>query len=154
MFSIKFEGDTLKSVAVEARKFADAMLGTKSPSASYEGYLPLGIGKPNYYPVDDGREWDEGAIRDWINRLNDNGRRVVGILAEKQIIDPREEASNIGWSGGHWAGTWTSPRRQAGLVMESRSLMSWPYGHTYEEPRKMWMHEEIARRVLSILEEE
>ncbi|MBN1369962.1 MAG: hypothetical protein JW954_06990 [Dehalococcoidaceae bacterium] len=151
MLSIKFEGDTLNSVAIEARKFADAILGGSS-SISYEGYLPLGVGKPEYFPVDDGREWGIESIKDWLGRLNTNGQKVVKVLAEKQILDPREEAGNLGWAGTHWAGTWTSPRRQAGYVMESRGLRSWPYGHTYEEPRKMWMHPDIARIVLEVLE--
>lgn len=155
MISVNFSGNSIHDVAREAQQFASLILGTsenQSAINSYDGYRPVGVGSPgDYYPVDDGREWNEDAIRDWISRFTTEGKQVMGILARGGIIDPREEARILGWSGTTWAGVWTGPRRQAGYVMDSRGLRSWPYGHTYDEPRRLWMHEDIATRVLSVL---
>lgn len=158
MFSVNFTGHSIQEVANEARQFANLILGTsrgenggRETEMSYDGYRPAGIGRPEYFPIDDGREWNEEAIRDWVNRLTDDSKEVVKILARKKIIDPREEARNLEWSGSSWAGVWTGPRRQARYVMESRGFRSWPYGHTYEEPRRLWMHDDIAAIVLNVL---
>jgi hypothetical protein len=156
VLSIKFEGDNINSVAEDARKFADKILGVKSSESSYKGYCPQGVGKPEpeYCPIDDGREWNDIAIKDWISRLNENGRKVVSILARKKIIDQREEIESLGWTGSFWAGTWIGPRKQAFNVMDAMGLLSWPYGHSYEEPRRMWMHEDIADLVLKIIDQQ
>lgn len=166
MLSVKFTGNSIEVIAKEARRFADAILGErgkstnsttedegKSGADSYGGYRPVGVGISEYYPVDDGREWNEEALRDWLDRLSDDGREAVKVLAKGKIIDQREEARKLKWSGSYWAGVWTGPRRQAGYVMDERKLRAWPYGHTYEEPRRMWMHEDIANRVLNIINE-
>jgi hypothetical protein len=104
-----------------------------------------------YSPIDDGNEWNEAALRDWLDSINEDGIKVVKILAKKKLIDPRAEAENLGWPGPRWAGVWTGPRRQAGYVIKTRKISSWPYGHTYYEPRRMWMHQIIAERILIIL---
>lgn len=163
MLSINFNGNSIQEVAREARQFADLVLsisegesGNRETGISYDGYRPDGVGRPErqYAPVDNGHEWNEEAITDWVNRLTDDSKEVVKILARKRVIDPREEARNLGWSGSSWAGVWTGPRRQASYVMDSRGFRSWPYGHTYEEPRRLWMHESIAEKVLNVLGED
>ena len=165
MLSVNFSGGSVEDVAREARQFADSILGklrsdttqvgieNRAGRYSYDGYRPDGVGKPelDYAPVDDGREWNEEAIRDWVDRLTDRGREVVGLLARKKRLFSRDEARGLEWPGTTWAGVWTGPRRQALHVRESRELNSWPYGHTYQEPRQFWMHEDIAARVLSAL---
>lgn len=151
MLTINISGKTLQEVAREAIEFGNSVLGLSENEGSWEGYRPRDIGKSEYRPVDDGREWCEDALREWIEKLNENGRKVVEILARKRIIDQRKEAEELEWSGPKWAGVWTGPRRQAGYVKDNYELSSWPYGHTYEEPRRMWMHENAANRVLRIL---
>ena len=153
MLTVNIGGNTLQDVAREALDFANLVLGLSGNDRSWEGYHPNGVGKSEYRPVDDGREWGEDALGEWIRNLNENGRKVVEILARKKIMDQREQARNLGWSGSEWAGVWTGPRRQARYVMDNHGLSSWPYGHTYEEPRRMWMHESIANRVLSVIEQ-
>ena len=164
MLWVKFSGNSIEEIAKEAKQFADTVLrasmnGTdtklelenQSVGSSYDGYRPAAVGKPGYCPVDDGREWNEEAIKDWLSRIKEDGREVVRILAQGKVIDPREEARKLGWTGPSWAGVWTGPRRQAGYVKDGRGLRSWPYGHTYEEPRRLWMHKDIADRVINIL---
>ena len=159
MLSVNFSGNSIQEVIKEIQQFTSLISGSlvvgqdSSQIATnlWDGYLPDGIGRAEYTPVDDGREWGTEALREWIENLRSDGRQVVGILAQNQIIDPRVEAAQLGWSGTRWAGVWTGPRRQAGYVQESRGLTSWPYGHTYEEPRRLWMHPDIASRVLNIL---
>ena len=171
MMSVTFDGPTTKEVAEQARHFADTVLGppiqdvaatggplqraTSAPqlTSSPSGYQPQGVGLPrsDFSPVDDGSEWDEGPLRAWISRLVPDGRKVVGLLAISLVIDPRAEAKNLGWGGTQWAGVWTGPRRQAKLVKDLHGLQSWPYGHSYDEPRRLWMHPDIAKRVKEIL---
>ena len=158
MLSINISGNTLQEVAKEAFEFAKSVLGESTSGESdsgngilWEGYRPDGVGKSEYRPVDDGREWDEEALKEWIDNLREDGKKVVAILAQERVIDQREQARNLGWDGSQWAGVWTGPRRQAKYVKEGRDLSSWPYGHTYEEPRRMWMHESIANRILEII---
>lgn len=159
MLSVNFSGNSIQDVAREALQFANLILSASTVgevdsqvrSNFWDGYRPSDVGRSEYTPVDDGREWDMDALREWIENLRPDGRQVVGILARGKIIDPRVEAENLGWSGTRWAGVWTGPRRQAGYVKDSRGISSWPYGHTYDEPRRLWMHEDIANRVLSIL---
>lgn len=164
---IKFVGNSAKDLAEQAREFADQVLGKLqspstsakkgseegSPSSHEPGYQPPGVGSPRFCPVDDGSEWDEDAVRDWLERLTPEGRIVVKTLAKGKIIDPRKQADVLHWDHIRWAGVWTGPRRQSREVATARNLDSWPYGHTYEEPRRMWMHEEIANKVLGVLEE-
>lgn len=169
MISINLSGDSIQIVAEEARQFADFVLGgnqsqAKSPivekgmehksgSDSGAGYQPPGVGSPKYYPVDDGSEWGEDEVKDWIQQLRPDGRRVVQVLAQRKVIDPRKEADNLGWNHIKWAGVWTGPRRQAGVIWDTHGVHSWPYGHSYEEPRRLWMHEDIASTVLDVLKE-
>ena len=155
MLSVKFSGNSIGDVARDALEFAKAILGEDKIGEkrdSWEGYRPEGVGMSEYKPVDDGREWKEAALKEWLESITEDGRKVVGILARKKIIDQRKEIEELNWDGSKWAGVWTSPRRQAGYVMESYRLSSWPYGHTYDEPRRMWMHEDIANMVINILE--
>lgn len=166
MLTVNISGNSIEDIAREAKRLADTVLavsahttkvintGIEDQSAEnmYDGYRPPRVGRPEYYPIDDGREWNDEALEDWLNRVKDDGREGIGILARGKVIDPREEARKLGWSGTTWAGVWTGPRRQAGYVRDARGLRSWPYGHTYEEPRRLWMHENIATRVIKILE--
>ena len=160
MMSSDFSGNSIEDIAKEAKKFSDLILGmperaegSNETDAFSIGYRPDSVGRPerNYCPIDDGREWDKDSIQDWIGRLREDGREVVRILAKKKVIDPREEARILGWSGSSWAGVWTGPRRQARYVIAKKGLMSWPYGHTYVEPKRMWMHEDIANIVLDLV---
>jgi len=159
MLSVNISGRNVQEVAREAIQFANLVLGI-SPSGQeidsvsenfWDGYRPNDVGRSEYTPVDDGREWNIEALKEWIESLRPDGRLVVKLLAREKLIDQREEARKLNWSGSKWAGVWTGPRRQAGYVKDSHGLSSWPYGHTYYEPRRMWMHEAIAVRVLSIL---
>ncbi|MBI4308161.1 MAG: hypothetical protein HY684_05080 [Chloroflexi bacterium] len=167
MITITVTGDSLKEVATQAKLFADAVLTGASPEAApptaavaqqegsdAAGYRPAGIGIPEerFSPVDDGREWDEGAAADWLGGCSPEGRQVIRLLAEKLVIDPRDEARRLGWSGTRWAGTWVGPRNQARRVKEVRNLRSWPYGHTYYEPRRLWMHPKIAALISDLLD--
>lgn len=167
---VAFSGRTIQEVALQAREFATTILGPETSEPSNEvsearpdllessrvrrGYRPAGVGQPRFGPVDDGTEWaDESVIADWVKGFTRDGRRAVELLATKGEIDPRREAQHLGWSGNHWAGVWTGPRKQAGLVMRARRLNSWPYGHTYVEPRRLWMHPTVAEVVLKVLKE-
>jgi hypothetical protein len=168
MIKVEFTGNSAQDIAREAKQFVDSILGAVQSSGSVsgaqqesdnqseisadDGYRPAGVGSPRYCPVDDGREWDQNAVDDLVSRLTEDGRKVLEILAKGLIIDPRKEASNLGWAGTHWAGVWTGPRRQANEVAVLRDLKSWPYGHTYDEPRRLWIHPEIAKRVINALE--
>lgn len=173
MVSVTFSGPTVEHLAQDAKAFADRILGqpTQVPppeasevvarqapiGASRWGYLPAGVGYPHpeYSPIDDGSEWDQEAITDWIERVRQDGRRVVQALAQGctsgGTIDPRVVGPEMGLPGYRWSGTWTGPRRQAQNVKAARRLRSWPYGHTYAEPRRLWMHPVIAERVLKAL---
>ena len=168
MISVTFDGPTPKEVAEHARHFADVVLGPPSqdvtatsrslpsaprPTSDSVGHRPPEVGQPDqkFRPVDDGSEWDGGPLQDWLSRLTPNGRKVVGLLAKRGVIDPRAEAKNLGWGGIQWAGVWTGPRRQAALVKDRHGLQSWPHGHSYDEPRRLWMHPDIAKRVVEIL---
>ncbi len=116
------------------------------------GYRPGGVGRPRFAPVDDGSEWGTAALEDWIRSFTYEGEVVIGVLANEQIIDPRHAFRQLGWLPNKWSGTWTGPRKQAKRVMEDRGLHSWPYGHSYDEPRRLWMHPGIGARALGILE--
>lgn len=168
MISVTISGESINDLAAQAKQLADALQGEPlqtvepvSAQANVEevrrdpwGYLPNGIGPPErrFSPVDNGTEWDEQAIDDWLMGCSSDGLIVVSVLALRKTIDPRKEYESLGWYGVQWAGTWNSPRKQAERVKNSRGLKSWPYGHTYYEPRRLWMHADIAARVLKILE--
>ncbi len=118
------------------------------------GYRPDGVGRPTdrFSPVDDGTEWNMSRLRDWVLGCNSDGRRVMRALAKKLIIDPRDTAFELGMDGTQWAGTWNGPRKKAERIMKDRQLLAWPYGHSYDEPRRLWIHPEIAKRVLAVLD--
>lgn len=160
MLTINISGNTIQEVAREAIKFANQVLGVTTPNQRadpvsenfWDGYRPKDVGRSQYAPVDDGREWNVETLKEWIESLRPDGRMVVKLLANGKIIDQREEARKLDWSGSKWAGVWTGPRRQAGYVRDSHEFTSWPYGHTYYEPRRMWMHPDIAARVQDIMQ--
>lgn len=164
MMDLTFRGDSIQDLATQAKKFAEQVLeGNRSGIADETsqdvevdeiwGYRPGGVGnpKPQFSPVDNGEEWNSNSLEDWLDGCNDKVLKVIKILAEKQVIDPREEYSRLGLSGNEWSGMWNGPRNQAERVKNNRGLRSWPYGHTYEEPRRLWMHPKIAHEVLDIL---
>jgi hypothetical protein len=170
MVSISFTGDGFDDVLIQLKAFVDRCLKcdpetvqqtatvhppTGGPVSSTHGYRPSGVGLPElrFAPIDDGKEWDSSAIRDWINGLVRKARVEIRLVAQAptNVIDPRREASLLGWSGTEWSGVWNGPRNQARRVRAVRGLKSWPYGHTYVEPRRIWMHPAIAARVLEIL---
>jgi len=169
MISVTFDGLDLQEVAEQARHFADVILGPLTQADAINGaqpqpvssgvqsksdpfgYRPQGVNLPHFKPVDDGSEWDQDALEDWVRWFTPDGIKVVKILATGLRIDPRAEAKKLGWTGTYWAGVWTGPRRQAALTRDSRGLRSWPYGHTYIEPRRLWMHPDVAKRVLDLL---
>jgi hypothetical protein len=126
---------------------------TTSVTTSRWGFVPLGVGNPEaeFAPIDDGSEWTVDSLEDWIHACKPDAKEALKILATSRVIDPREAAQGLGWDGAKWAGTWNGPRRQAMRVIDSRNLSSWPYGHTYVEPRRLWMHDVIAERLLGIL---
>jgi len=72
MLTVNISGKTLQEVAREALEFANLALGLSRNDESWEGYRPNGVGKSWYRPVDDGREWGEDALREWIRNLNDH----------------------------------------------------------------------------------
>ena len=166
MPSVTFEASTLEDVAEQARVFSDKVLGPRviddSPLMATQstsiiesgpiGFRPQGVGIPKFFPIDDGAEWTKGPLADWINSLNPKGRIVVQYLARNGIVGPRESAAELGWSGSSWAGVWNNPRRQAAKVKGLHGLGSWPYGHSYEDPRRLWMHPQIAESVRRLLD--
>lgn len=169
MISITFSGESIEDVAIQAKNFTVAVLPeadlvTSQPTINANnkeerktnpwGYHPYGVGYPEIQlaPIDDGTEWNEDAIEDWLLSCSVSGRKVIKALAVSHVIDPRETYKLLGMDGNTWSGTWNGPRRQAARVKESRQLSSWPYGHSYEEPRRLWMHPKVADRVVRILE--
>lgn len=152
-----FSGRTVHEIALQARDFAASVLeeGDKARnedwSESQYGYRPGGVGRPTLSPVDDGTEWTEPVLNDWIQRLNPNGRRIVALLAKNQIIDPRRAAPMLGWPLRQWSGYSMGPRNQAGMVMRAYGLKSWPYGHSDDVPVRLWMHPNISRAILRLL---
>lgn len=171
VISVTICGESIENVAAQAMKLAAEVLKgglspTELPSGGVHeaeirmedprGYCPPGVGRPEdeFAPVDDGTEWDEPAINDWLRSLTSEGREVVKILAQNKVIDPRREFGRLGWSGTRWGGTWIGPRKQARRVKDVRGLKTWPYGHTYYEPRRLWMHPTISAHVLKLLQQE
>ncbi|GEM_PF-6249308 len=118
------------------------------------GYRPEGVGfpEPSYSPIDDGTEYIEEALRDWLGGCYGKGLDGIKVLAQHCVIDTREAAKLMGYDKGYgYSGVWNGPRNQAARVRQQRGITSWPYGHTYSEPRKLWMHPKIAERVLRTL---
>lgn len=118
------------------------------------GYRPVGVNYPEeeYSPIDDGTDYTEEALRDWLRGCHDKGRDATKILAEHCVVETREAAKLMGYDKGYgYSGVWNGPRNQADKVRKRMGIQSWPYGHTYEEPRKLWMHPKVAERVLNIL---
>ena len=170
MVSMTFTGKNFQEMVEQVEEFVDSIKNASindqqahvrasmgEPNTDTEnnvdGYRPQGVGRPKYGPVDDGTEWTEEALEEWLERLSPLGRTVVGTLSRGGTIDPRLEAKALNWYGPYWAGVWTGPRKQASVVMEIHQIGSWPYGHTYVEPRRLWIHPEIANKVLKLLDE-
>ncbi|MBI2164836.1 MAG: hypothetical protein HYU29_00300 [Chloroflexi bacterium] len=164
MISVTISAGSLEEVVAQVKVLVGAFdnppmqTGDASPAAPRQpespwGYLPGGVARPEsrFAPIDDGTQWDEAAVRDWVRGCSPKGRQVVKVLAENLVIDPRKAADELGWDHIKWAGTWGGPRNQARRVKDVKRLTSWPYGHTYGEPRKLWIHPDIAERVLKAL---
>ncbi len=178
MISITFTGESVQAVAGQARTFADAVLERqaatgeecsvagamgstrRTPEGNWWGYRPTEVrGFPEhvYAPVDDGTEWVAEPLQAWLHECTVDGEKVVEVLAEAIVagaksIDPRLEYLRLQWQPNTWSGTWNGVRRAAMRVMQDRNIRAWPWGHTYDEPRRLWMHSDIAKRVLEILE--
>lgn len=171
--TVTFTGESVQAVAGQAKSFADVVLGSQAtngeeipvatvnesigmPQGNWWGYRPpkiRGFPEHDYAPVDDGTEWDTSALQAWFRNCTWEGQEVIKILAENEIIDPRHEYKQRNWNPNTWSGRWNGVRRAAARVRQSRGLHSWPWGHTYYEPRRLWMQHDIAQRVLDIQEE-
>ena len=165
MITITFTGDNPDAVFAQIARFSEAVAAGAHDAAerigdtidssgslpSTFGYLPANAGRPTGRPVDDGTEWTEEVIVEWLRRLTPNGQVVVRRLAEASFLYSRDEIEHFGGTGMSYSGWWAGPRAWAENVRNIRGLRTWPYGHSDVGPRHYWMHPAVAARILAIL---